>query len=155
MSVPAKPEEQENAPVTVQQTRLFVTFWLGGFLFAVPVEEVVEINRSLEITPVPLAPSYVAGIINLRGQILTAIDLATRIGLEKKEETRHNVIIGRDEEPVSFLVEQIGDVLEVEVDRIEEPPDVIEGLDMQFVKNVYQLPDRLLVILDAEKLLKV
>jgi len=155
MSVSAKPEEQENAPVTVQQTRLFVTFWLGGFLFAVPVEEVVEINRSLEITPVPLAPSYVAGIINLRGQILTAIDLATRIGLEKKEETRHNVIIGRDEEPVSFLVEQIGDVLEVEVDRIEEPPDVIEGLDMQFVKNVYQLPDRLLVILDAEKLLKV
>ncbi|OAG28348.1 hypothetical protein TH606_02345 [Thermodesulfatator autotrophicus] len=132
-----------------------MTFWLADFLFALPVEEVVEINRSLDITPVPQAPPYVSGIINLRGQILTAIDLAKRIGLKREREAHHNVIVGREEEPLSLLVEQIGDVLEIPVSQIEEPPEVIEGLDTDFVKNVSKLPDRLLVILDPEKLFKV
>jgi purine-binding chemotaxis protein CheW len=118
------------------------------------VEEVVEINRSLDITPVPKAPSYVSGIINLRGQILTAIDLAQRIGLKRENEAHHNVIVGRDGEPLSLLVEQIGDVLEIKISEIEDPPEVIEGLDISFVKNVSKLPGRLLVILDVEKLLK-
>lgn len=151
MSLPAKTEEK-NLSLS-QETQLFITFWLGGFLFALPVEEVVEINRSLDITPVPMAPHYVSGIINLRGQILTAIDLATRIGLTQHGETHHNVIIGRETEPVSLLVEQIGDVLEISTSDIENPPEVIEGLDTQFVKNVCQLSERLLIILDAEKLL--
>ncbi len=152
MGLPVKSEEQEKSLSLSQETRLFITFWIGKFLFALPVEEVVEINRSLDITPVPLAPSYVSGIINLRGQILTAIDLASRIGLEKTGETHHNVIIGRNEEPISLLVEQIGDVVEIPASEIEEPPDIIEGLDTKFVKNVCKLPDRLLIILDAEKL---
>ncbi|WP_082863470.1 chemotaxis protein CheW [Thermodesulfatator autotrophicus] len=148
------PEKQEKSIVT-EKTRLFITFWLADFLFALPVEEVVEINRSLDITPVPQAPPYVSGIINLRGQILTAIDLAKRIGLKREREAHHNVIVGREEEPLSLLVEQIGDVLEIPVSQIEEPPEVIEGLDTDFVKNVSKLPDRLLVILDPEKLFKV
>ncbi|WP_022852469.1 chemotaxis protein CheW [Thermodesulfatator atlanticus] len=149
MSLPA-PEQEKNI-ATTEQTKLFVTFWLSDFLFALPVEEVVEINRSLDITPVPQAPSYVSGIINLRGQILTAIDLAKRIGLSRKRDAHHNVIVGRNEEPLSLLVEQVGDVLEIPVNQIEEPPEVIEGLDTSFVKNVSKLPDRLLVILDIEK----
>ncbi len=152
MGLPAKSEDKTLA--LTEETKLFITFWLGGFLFALPVEEVVEINRSLDITPVPMAPHFVSGIINLRGQILTAIDLATRIGLQKHEEAHHNVIIGRDEEPISLLVEQIGDVLEIPTSEIEDPPEVIEGLDTKFVKNVCQLPEKLLVILDAEKLLE-
>ncbi len=153
MTLPAKQENEEKNLTLAEDTRLFITFWLGGFLFALPVEEVVEINRSLDITPVPQAPSYVSGIINLRGQILTAIDLAQRIGLVRKNDAHHNVIIGRDGEPLSLLVEQIGDVLEIPLKDIEDPPDVIEGLDIQFVKNVSRLPDRLLVILDVQKLL--
>lgn len=153
MNLPTQTEERNLS--LAEDTRLFITFWLGGFLFALPVEEVVEINRSLDITPVPKAPSYVSGIINLRGQILTAIDLAQRIGLKRENEAHHNVIVGRDGEPLSLLVEQIGDVLEIKVSQIEEPPEVIEGLDIQFVKNVSKLPERLLVILDVEKLLKI
>ncbi len=152
MALPANQETEKNLTLA-EDTKLFITFWLGGFLFALPVEEVVEINRSLDITPVPQAPSYVSGIINLRGQILTAIDLAQRIGLIRENEAHHNVIIGRDGEPLSLLVEQIGDVLEIPIADIEDPPDVIEGLDIQFVKNVSRLPDRLLVILDVQKLL--
>ncbi|AEH44228.1 CheW protein [Thermodesulfatator indicus DSM 15286] len=153
MSLPT-PEKQEKSIVS-EKTKLFITFWLADFLFALPVEEVVEINRSLDITPVPQAPNYVSGIINLRGQILTAIDLAQRIGLKREREANHNVIVGREEEPLSLLVEQIGDVLEIPISQIEEPPEVIEGIDTDFVKNVSKLPDRLLVILDSEKLFKV
>ncbi len=153
MTLPAKSEVKEQNLSLNEDSSLFITFWLGGFLFALPVKEVVEINRSLDITPVPQAPPFVAGIINLRGQILTAIDLAQRIGLHHEKEAYHNVIIGRDEEPLSLLVEQVGDVLEIPTSKIENPPDVIEGLDIQFVKNVSKLPDRLLVILDVEKLL--
>ncbi len=152
MGLPVKSEDQEKSLSLFQETHLFITFWVGGFLFALPVEEVVEINRSFDITPVPLAPSYVSGIINLRGQILTAIDLASRIGLEKTQETNYNVIIGHNEEPISLLVEQIGDVVEIPVSEIEAPPDIIEGLETTFIKNVYKLHNRLLIILDAEKL---
>ena len=154
MTLPANTEKERNLSLT-EDSKLFITFWLGGFLFALPVEEVVEINRSLDITPVPKAPSYVSGIINLRGQILTAIDLAQRIGLKRENEAHHNVIVGRDGEPLSLLVEQIGDVLEIKISEIEDPPEVIEGLDINFVKNVSKLPGRLLVILDVEKLLKI
>lgn len=151
MPLPAPDTETKSLALT-EETRLFITFWLADFLFALPVEEVVEINRSLDITPVPQSPPFVSGIINLRGQILTAIDLAKRIGLKREKEAHHNVIIGRDDEPLSLLVEQVGDVLEIPVSQIEDPPDVIEGLDTNFVKNVCQLPEKLLVILDSEKL---
>ncbi len=153
MQLPAT-ETEAKKPALTEETKLFITFWLADFLFALPVEEVVEINRSLDITPVPQAPSFVSGIINLRGQILTAIDLAKRIGLKREKEAHHNVIIGRDEEPLSLLVEQVGDVVEIPLSQIEEPPEVIEGLDVQFVKNVSKLPDRLLVILDVRKILE-
>ncbi|NPA49617.1 MAG: chemotaxis protein CheW [Thermodesulfobacteria bacterium] len=152
MHLPAT-ETESKKPSLTEESRLFITFWLADFLFALPVEEVVEINRSLDITPVPQAPAFVSGIINLRGQILTAIDLAKRIGLKREKEAHHNVIIGRDDEPLSLLVEQVGDVLEIPISQIENPPEVIEGLDIQFVKNVSKLPDRLLVILDVEKIL--
>ncbi len=153
MQLPATKAEEKKLALA-EESRLFITFWLADFLFALPVEEVVEINRSLDITPVPQAPSFVSGIINLRGQILTAIDLAQRIGLKREKEAHHNVIIGRDEEPLSLLVEQVGDVLEIPVSQIEDPPEVIEGLDIQFVKNVSKLPDRLLVILDVKRILE-
>ncbi len=153
MQLPAT-DDKTKKPSLAEETRLFITFWLADFLFALPVEEVVEINRSLDITPVPQAPSYVQGIINLRGQILTAIDLAKRIGLKREKEAHHNVIVGRDDEPLSLLVEQVGDVLEIPVSQIEDPPEVIEGLELQFVKNVSKLPDRLLVILDVKKILE-
>jgi len=140
------------------ETIQFVTFYFGEHFFGLPIEEVIEINRMLDITPVPLAPDYVAGVVNLRGQILTAINLAARIGLSKKEKKEannfNNLIMGRREEPISLLVEQIGDVMAVAKDYIEPPPALIDGLDVKYVKHVCKLPEKLLIILDSEALQK-
>ncbi len=145
----------ERRPVLGEKTETFVTFWLGSFLFGLPVSEVVEINRNLDTTPVPLAPSYIKGIVNLRGQVLTAVDLAERIGLSVEGERAYNLIVKNEEdERVSLLVEQIGDILEVPVNALEEPPEKIEGLERKFVKYVCQLPERLLVVLDTKEILQ-
>jgi len=145
----------ESRPVLGEDTQTFVTFWLGEHLFGLPISEVVEINRKLEITPVPLAPSYIKGIINLRGQVLTTVDLAERIGLHLEGTRAYNLIVKHDEEErVSLLVERIGDILEVPAKDVEEPPERIEGVERRFVRHVCQLPERLLVILNIKEVLQ-
>ncbi len=145
----------EKRPVLGAQTQTFVTFWLGEYLFGLPISEVVEINRKLEITPVPLAPGYIKGIINLRGQVLTTVDLAERIGLRLEGNRAYNLIVkNEDEERVSLLVEKIGDILEIPAEKVEEPPERIEGVERRFVRNVCQLPERLLVILNTKEVLQ-
>ncbi|OAQ21294.1 chemotaxis protein CheW [Thermosulfurimonas dismutans] len=145
----------EKRPALGEKTETFVTFWLGSFLFGLPIAEVIEINRDLETTPVPLSPDYIKGIVNLRGQVLTALDLAERIGLSAEGERSYNLIVRNEEdERVSLLVEKIGDILEVPVSSLEEPPEKIEGLDRKFVKYVCQLPERLLVVLNTREILQ-
>jgi purine-binding chemotaxis protein CheW len=138
-----------------EETSQFVTFFFHEHFFGLPIEEVIEINRALETTPVPLAPKYVSGVVNLRGQILTAVHLGHRIGLESPEEgdtSYNNVITGNREEPISLLVERIGDVMSVPRNSVEPPPDLIEGVDAKFVSRVCKLPGQLLLILDGKAL---
>jgi purine-binding chemotaxis protein CheW len=129
-----------------------ITFYLGDFIFGIPAEKVVEINKDLEITPVPLAEEFILGIMNLRGHIVTVIDLQKKIKLQGDLNYRLNLIIKKDNELLSFLVEKIGDILEVLVAKLEETPDRIEGLDRDYIENIYQLPDRLLLLLNVNKL---
>ncbi|MFZ8830710.1 MAG: chemotaxis protein CheW [Thermodesulfobacteriaceae bacterium] len=129
-----------------------ITFYLGDFIFGIPAEKVVEINKDLEITPVPLADDFILGIMNLRGQIVTVIDLQKKIKLQGDLNYRLNLIIKRDNELLAFLVEKIGDILEVPIAKLEETPDRIEGLDRDYIENIYQLPDRLLLLLNVNKL---
>ena len=149
-------ETRENAvDIRSSDTVQFATFYFGQHLFGLPIEEIIEINRTLEVTPVPLAPDYVAGVVNLRGQILTAINLGKRIGLSGRTDGGdgyNNVITGNREEPISLLVEGIGDVMSVPRGEIEPPPDLIAGVDVSYVKNVFKLPGRLLIILDGHAL---
>lgn len=144
-----------NVNTKVETTSQFVTFFFSGHFFGLPIEDVIEINRILTITPVPMAPHYVSGVVNLRGHILTAIHLGKRIGLqftEQEETAYHNVIMGDREEPISLLVERIGDVISVPKDQVEAAPDLIKGLDVRFVSRICKLPERLLVILDSKAL---
>jgi purine-binding chemotaxis protein CheW len=129
-----------------------ITFYLGDFIFGIPAEKVVEINKDLEITPVPLADEFILGIMNLRGHIVTVMDLQKKIKLQGDLNYRLNLIIKKDNELLSFLVEKIGDILEVPVAKLEETPDRIEGLDREYIENIYQLPDRLLLLLSVNKL---
>jgi len=90
-----------------------ITFYLGDFIFGIPAEKVVEINKDLEITPVPLADEFILGIMNLRGHIVTVMDLQKKIKLQGDLNYRLNLIIKKDNELLSFLVEKIGDIMEV------------------------------------------
>ena len=91
------------------------------------------------------------GIINLRGQIITAIHLAKKIGLKYKEKRNYyHIIIKTSNEPVSLLVEEIGDVVSISEKFIEPVPEHLQGINTQYIKNISKLPDNLLIILDTE-----
>jgi purine-binding chemotaxis protein CheW len=131
----------------------YCTFYVDGLFFGVEVLRVQEVIRFQEMTPVPLASNVVSGLINLRGQIVTAIDLRRRLALADRDpaELPMNVVIRTDDGAVSLLVDQIGDVLEVDADNYERPPETLSGVARQLVLGVYKLKDNLLLILDTDQ----
>jgi len=131
----------------------FCTFYLADYFFCVPVGEVQEVIRYLEMTHVPLVSEVVRGLINLRGQIVTAIDLRRRLGMEDRaaEQLPMNVVIRTSDGAVSLLVDEIGDVLEVDEDSFERPPETVQGQTRELVKGVYKLRERLMLVLDTER----
>jgi purine-binding chemotaxis protein CheW len=135
----------------------FCTFTLDGLLFGVEVMKVQEVIRRLEMTRVPLAPSVVRGLINLRGQIVTAVDLRRRLELTERpvDQSPMNVVIRMDDEAVSLLVDEIRDVYEVEEDAFERPPETLKGVARDLIRGAYKLKDRLLLVLDTEKAVQV
>lgn len=132
---------------------LFCSFFVDGYFFGVPVQEVQEVFRYQEMTRVPLAPAVVEGLINLRGQIVTAIDLRARLGLPPRGEGQRpmNVVVRADDSAVSLLVDEIGDVLEVRPEDFEAPPETLSGVARDKIRGIYKLDDRLLLILDTSR----
>jgi purine-binding chemotaxis protein CheW len=139
------------------ESKQFCTFYLGDLFFGVEVENVQEVFRYQDMTNVPLAPSAVRGLINLRGQIITAIDLRSRLEMEDWPDGKlpMNVVVRTEEGVVSLLVDEIADVLEVPEDNFERPPDTINDITRELVLGVYKLEDKLLLILDTKKTVHV
>jgi purine-binding chemotaxis protein CheW len=137
--------------------RQFSTFAVDRLLFGVEVEKVQEVIRYQEMTRVPLAPSVVKGLINLRGQIVTAVDLRRRLGLRERPvaDLPMNVLIRHEDGAVSLLVDEIGDVLEVEEESFELPPGTLAGEARDLIRGVYKLKDTLLIALDTDKMLNL
>ena len=135
----------------------YCTFRLGSLFFGVEVTKVQEVIRYQEMTPIPLAQRTVSGLINLRGQIVTAIDLRRVLEFEDRpaDERPMNVVIRTDEGAVSLLVDEIGDVLETEESAYEEPPETLPLAAREMIRGVYKLPGRLLLVLDTERALAV
>jgi len=133
------------------------TFHVGKYLFGVDVSLVQEVVRLQSITPVPLASPEIAGLINLRGEVLTAIDLRVRMGMAKAVSHRDpvNVVIRVDNEPVSLLVDEIGGVLEVAQVPFEQTPSTVDERVRDLLLGAYTLPDRLLLALNARRVLDV
>lgn len=129
------------------------TFTVDGLFLGVEVGKVQEVIRHLQTTRVPLAPAVVRGLINLRGQIVTAIDLRRRLEFPDRppECSAMNVVVRTDDGTVSLLVDEIGDVIEVPEDTFERPPDTVRGVTRALIRGVYKLKDRLLLVLDTEK----
>jgi purine-binding chemotaxis protein CheW len=131
----------------------YCTFYIEGQYFGLDVHKVQEIIRYQEMTRVPLAPPEVRGLINLRGQIVTAIDLRRRLQLPDRlpGELPLNVVIQAGDGPVSLLVDEIVDVLDVSQALFERPPETLRGIARELIQGVYKLPDRLLLILDTDR----
>jgi purine-binding chemotaxis protein CheW len=135
--------------------RQLCTFALDGHWFGVEVRRVQELIREQPMTPVPLAAAAVAGLMNLRGQIVTAVDMRRRLGLPEWPAGRApvNVIVRSDDGVVALLVDEVGDVLTVAGADFEAPPATLRGAAREFARGAYKLPDRLLLALDLDRVL--
>jgi len=131
--------------------RQYATFFVDGLFFGIDVLEVQEVLRYQDMTRVPLAPEVIEGLINLRGQIVTAIDMRRRLSLKPRcaGQTPMNAIVRTEEGPVSLLVDEIGDVITTEAEDFEGPPDNLSLEARELIQGVYKLKDRLLLILDT------
>jgi purine-binding chemotaxis protein CheW len=135
------------------QSLQFCTFYLDHLLFGVELKAVQEVIRSLDMTKVPLAPTVVRGLINLRGQIVTAVDLRRRLELRPRasELPVMNVVVRSEDGAVSLLVDEIGDVVEVEESTFEPPPETLRGRVRSVILGVHKLNDGLMHVVDIEK----
>jgi purine-binding chemotaxis protein CheW len=143
--------------MNMETEKQFCTFYLQGLFFGIEVEKVQEVIRYQEMTEVPLAANVIAGLINLRGQIVTAIDLRMRLGLPNRAagEVPVNVVVRADGGAVSLLVDEIGDVVEVDEKMFEAAPSTLKGQSRELLNGVFKLKDKLLLALDTEKALDV
>ena len=145
-------EQQNHSHAHTSLAAQYVTFRVGELLFGVDVSQVQEVLRSQPMTPIPLAPKAIKGLVNLRGQIITAIDLGSLLGIETSKETAPsmNVVIRSEGERVSLLVDSIGDVLEMKEQDYEEIPETVPAHIATIVQGVFKLKDELLLVLDGK-----
>jgi purine-binding chemotaxis protein CheW len=135
------------------QTSQFCTFYLDKLMFGIELQKVQEVLRHLELTEIPLAPDVVSGLMNLRGQIITAIDLRRRLELPNRPEDMlpMNVVVRSADGAISFLVDEIGDVVEVDEDSFERPPETLQGKVREVILGIHKLDKQLMHVLDTEK----
>jgi len=133
----------------------FATFYVGNILLGVDIRQVQEINRQLSVTEVPHAPDYVRGVINLRGEVTTVVDLRTILSLPREDVGREsrNLIVNSQGESIGLLVDRISDILTLRSDQISPPPSNVDGVQGRFLSGVHTLDTEILVILNIEEVL--
>lgn len=138
-------------------TKQFSTFFLDSHFFGIEVTKVQEVIRYQQMTEVPLAPREIRGLINLRGQIVTAMDLRRRLALPEREDGSlpMNVVVRTGDGSVSLLVDEIGDVLEVDEELFEQPPETLQGIARDLIRGAFKLDDRLLLELDTGRVIDI
>lgn len=137
--------------------RRFCSFYLGEHLFGLDVEAVQEVIRHQEVTRLPLAAPAVRGVINLRGRIVPAVDLRRCLGMGPAPgscDPANIVVRAAGAAAVSFLVDQIGDVVEAPEESFERSPETLRGIAKELILGVYKLQDRLLLVLDIGRVLR-
>jgi purine-binding chemotaxis protein CheW len=145
---------QKTNGASGETAREYATFFVDGLFFGIDVLQVQEVLRYQEMTRVPLAPTVIEGLINLRGQIVTAVDMRRRLKLRPRDGDRapmNTVVRTKEGAAVSLLVDEIGDVVEVDAETFEPVPENVEPAARDLLQGVYKLKDRLLLVLDTEK----
>ena len=146
--------DMTTKPVTTNSSSQFSTFFVADLFFGVDVLHVQEVLRSQPMTSVPQAPDVIEGLINLRGQIVTAIDMRRRLLLPARPADNPesmNMVVRTADGAVSLLVDEIGDVLGMDAAAYERPPDNLAPAAKDLIRGVYKLKDRLLLVLDEER----
>lgn len=145
-------DEQKKETMELLQ---LVSFFIGNEEFGVDILYVQEINRMSQVTKVPNAPNFVNGVINLRGRVIPVIDLRLKFGMPKKEPDKNTRIIVMEVsgKTVGFIVDSVNEVLRISKDVTEPPPELAMGINSEYIKSVGKLEDRLLILIDLEKIL--
>lgn len=133
----------------------FVTAWIADQLFGIPISRVHDVFEVERMTRVPLAPAEIAGVLNLRGRVVTALDMRKRLGLPPRENAKKQMAIGLDHdgEAYGLLVDSMGEVLKLSVDAIDAVPINLQQDWAAVSAGIYRLEDRLMVVLDVDRVL--
>jgi purine-binding chemotaxis protein CheW len=139
------------------ETLELATFYVGDLLVGADIRQVEEINRQMDVTPLPHVPSFVLGVVNLRGNVVTVVDLRTILGVKASDTGRrsHNVIIRFEGERIGLAVDRIADVVHAPVDAIDTLPANFDSIDARFLQGVYAMENELLLILDVQEALSL
>ena len=133
-----------------------VSFNIGQEEFGLGIQSIQEINRMVEITRVPNSPDFVSGVINLRGKVIPIINLRKRFGFPPKENDRNTriIVVELDTMVVGFIVDSVSEVLRIPKNITEPPPSIVAGIGSEYIMAVAKLENRLLILLDLERVLK-
>lgn len=134
-----------------------VSFKIGNEEFGVDILKVQEIIKMIQITKVPNSPVFVEGVINLRGRVIPVIDLRTKLGMKKIEIDKNSriVVVEIDGKTIGFIVDAVSEVLRIPRNITEAPPPMVAGIDAEYITAIGKLEDRLLILLDLEKILSL
>lgn len=131
-----------------------VTFKLGDEEYAVDILKVQEINRMVEITTVPNTPAFIEGVINLRGKVIPVVNLRSKFGLGPKAlDSQSRIMVVNVGATIGLVVDSVSEVLRLPADTVEPPPTMTSGIDSEFIKGIGKLEDRLLILLDIDKMI--
>jgi purine-binding chemotaxis protein CheW len=147
-------EEHRNQKLDNELLQL-VTFNISNEEFGIDILRVQEIIRTMEITKVPRSPDFVEGVINLRGKVIPIIDLRKKFNMESHEHDNQTriIVVELQGMVVGFVVDGVSEVLRIKSSTVEPPPPVVSGVDSEFISGVGKLEDRLLILIDLDKLL--
>ena len=149
------PTKRQSTDLSSPETQDFVTMIIEGHLFGIPVLTVQDVLGPQKITRIPLAPREIAGSLNLRGRIVTAIDVRLRLDLQPRtgESKGMSVVVDQGGELYSLMVDSVGEVLTLPVAKFERNPPTLDSKWREFSLGIYRLEDSLLVVLDVGRLL--
>jgi len=147
--------EVEEQKKDLSEILQLVSFIIGNEEFGVNILFVQEINRMLQITKVPNAPYFVDGVVNLRGRVIPVIDLRSKLGFERKEYDKNTriIVIEVREKTVGFIVDAVKEVLRIPKNITEPPPEIVSGTTSEFIMAIAKLEDRLITLIDLEKII--
>jgi purine-binding chemotaxis protein CheW len=154
-STAAQDRERTQDPAAAGDEQQLVVFHLGAELYGVEIARVHEIIRLMQVTRVPRAPSFVEGVINLRGKVIPVVDLRRRFGLPQAEHTRASriVVVELSDHVVGIIVDGVSEVLRVNTSTVEPPSPVVAGIDSEYLHGIAKLSDRLVILLDLDRIL--